>query len=134
MDYKPDWEISNKGPNKEYDKNRHQKNKQYLQQGIIFQILGRQVGKQVGRWMNGRMQGHVYAYVRASVDILSAYYIYVCVFIELKTRLGFAKSHSCSFHRNMQFSLTVMQVAALCVKTVKSEQRRKLFHLFDRER
>jgi hypothetical protein len=35
-DYKSDWEISHKGPNREYDKNIHQKNKQYLQQDIIF--------------------------------------------------------------------------------------------------
>jgi hypothetical protein len=35
-DYKPDWDISHKGPNREYDKNVHQRNKQYLQQDIIF--------------------------------------------------------------------------------------------------
>lgn len=35
-DYKSHWEISNKGTNRVYDKNIHQKNKQYLQQGFIF--------------------------------------------------------------------------------------------------
>ena len=35
-DYKSHWKISNKGTNREYDKNIHQKNKQYLKQGIIF--------------------------------------------------------------------------------------------------
>ena len=35
-DYKSHLEISNKGTNREYDKNVDQKNKLYLQQGIIF--------------------------------------------------------------------------------------------------
>ena len=40
-DYKSHWEISNEGTNRKHDKNVHQKNKQYLQQGITFYMVGR---------------------------------------------------------------------------------------------